>query len=60
MRGKGVSGSRLTKVVAAGFFPEAKQRGHSGKVALLSDIEGAGVWPRFISEKITTVRCWER
>lgn len=50
--------SHLTKVAAAGFFPEAKGRGYPGKVALLSNGDGAGVWPRFISKEITAVRCW--
>lgn len=47
-----------TKVAAAGFFPEAKGRGYSRKVALLSNGDGAGVWPRFISKEITAIRCW--
>lgn len=55
--------SHLTKVAAAGFFPEAKGRGYPGKVALLSNGDGAGVWPRFISKEITAIRwlasCWQ-
>lgn len=45
-----------TKVAATGFFPEAKGRGYSRKVALLSNGDGAGVWPRFISKEITAIR----
>lgn len=38
------------------FFSEAKGRGYLGKVALLSNGDGAGVWPRFISKEITAIR----
>lgn len=48
----------LQKSLPLGFFPEAKGRGYPGKVALLSNGNGAGVWPRFISKEITAIRCW--